>query len=394
MVAVTTKRHGSGGMPSALKQVSGGLGPQVYLWINHTSWMVAIWVARLAGRFVSGRVMLTSRATDATWWHAARAVRGGFWASRAGWVRQLVRLSPLLAVLGWWLVSPTLTVLTGVLLAAAAVWGGWRSWQQAQHDKQWLEPLWPAIVRILNSEQVRDAPPRSWVEMPWDPSDVDAEIVVGLPEDVGDDAPRIVALRTLFDQRLPGSWVPQIESGERVVTFTHRPPDPVVWPAVAKVLDIDPHELSADWMDMPADLADPAAQVRVYLPQDLVDTDRRLEWLRELANQRFPGQWATSTNHQERVVLLKHKEPDPEPPTLVDAHDLPDLADLLADPEVDEGETSAVPEQREPEMTWVGASGAEEVVDAEFDPDVEFAQPAEFAAVAVPPDGLPLTRDN
>ncbi|MGH3926107.1 MAG: hypothetical protein ACRDTT_25145 [Pseudonocardiaceae bacterium] len=306
------------------------------MWLRHWRIMLTLAAGRALWLFVSGQVLLSSRRTDATWWHRARKVRGGWWASLAGWARCATRWSPLLLFVGW-RIDPVWTVAVTVLLVVVVVRVTVARVRQAVNDARWLLPMWPAIVRILGSS-VADAPPRSWVEMPADPRAPDAEIVVGLPDDSGDDRPKVADLRKLFEQRLEvGRWIADVDHVGRLVTFRQLPPDPELWAPVASILGLDPDDRPAQWLDLPDDPADKAAEVRIYLPDHLADDAGAIERLRLLADQRLPGSWAAKPDSPNRVVVLRHKPPEPKPPALVDVSEfLPSdwLAELVDSPEM------------------------------------------------------------
>lgn len=293
---------------------------------------VRAWVLRLVGRFLAGRVLVSSRATDATFLHRARFLGGGWWASRAGWVRSLTRLCPLLLVAGW-VLSPLWTVVA--LSAGAAVAVRWAAVRRRarRHERRWVEPLWPAIADILG-DGVADGPPRSWVEFPRDPAAVGAEIVVALPDRLVDDATRAAKLRVLFTERLElGPWVEQIEPWNRTVVFGHRPLDPPLWAPLARLLQLDPAGRPGEWIDMPADVRADDAQIRVRLPDDVPD-DRALgEALARIADQRLPKRWTYRIEHRARVCLLVRRPPEKTPPPLVDltAGAFPEIDELLSD---------------------------------------------------------------
>ncbi|WP_226352148.1 hypothetical protein [Pseudonocardia sp. ICBG601] len=291
-------------------------------------WWCAGWVAR----FVAGRVLVGSRATDATFVHQARQIDGGWWASRAGWVRSSARLSPLLGVVVW-AVSPAAALLLGAGALLLSVGWGLQRWREAAHERRWVAPLWPAVVEILGGEVV-GAPPRSWIVFPLDPAAPDAVIEVGLPDGVVGDARRAAALRELFGERLElGAWVEQIESQKRLVTFCHRPVDPVLWAPVAVLFGLDPADDPAVWIEMPVDSAADDAVIRIVLPDECPDDVKLTEALVRIADQRLPKRWRAQTDHQGRVCVLVRRHPDSAPPRLVDlsAGAFPEVDELLAE---------------------------------------------------------------
>lgn len=329
MGALTKRRPRSAVPHSALAQAGGESAVSTYIKFKHWKLLLAVWVAAVTWRFVAGAVMIRSRATDATYVHAARVVRGGWWAERAGWVRQAARLGPLAAWIAWHTWSAVGTALVSAAVLGLAAWWGLRRWRESQRERVWLAPMWPAIAQVLG-DVASTAPPRSWVQLHSDPRDADATITVGLPPRTGDDRPVVAALTTILDQRLgAGRWTPEVDHAGRVVVFSHRPEDPEVWEAMAAVLRLDRDALAGDWLTLPeGDLADQDARVVVTLPVGLPDDRRVVEELAALAQARFPGEWTYRTSLTDRTVVLAHKAPPaPTPPHMAPAADVAAFAD-------------------------------------------------------------------
>lgn len=315
------------------------MGPGVRLWMlfEHTAVLLGLWLARLTGRFIGGRVLLSHRATDATFMHQARHLGGGWWASRAGWVRSTARLSPLLLWVGW-IYSPVWTIAAGLAAIALSVRWGVARYREREHERRWVEPLWPAIVEILG-QSVADAPPRSWIDFPLDPAALDAEIVVSLPDRSVSDCTRAASLRDLFTERLElGPWIEHVEPQSRMVIFRHRPQDPPLWAPVARLFQLDPAGSPDEWIDMPPDIKSDDAEIRVNLPADSPDDTTLAESLARIADQRLPKKWAHRLDHESRVCLLVRRPPERKPPEFVTLTDgeFPEIDELLAGAEFDD----------------------------------------------------------
>lgn len=299
-------------------------------------WKLTLFVGTVfvVTRFVVGRDLRGGRKTDATFFRRARRVRGRWWASAPGWQRSGIRWGAVFLV--WlWFTNPVVVVVLAVVGVAFAVWRGVRVWRTRRHEKRVLDPLWGAVAGIIGVPV--DEPARAWLNIPADMNAEGATIVVGLLAADSKDDQRVNHLLILFSQRFGREFVADVDYARRLVHFHYRPGEPPIWPAVARILGVDPGELADDWMTMPADPSvldlTPAqiakvapeelvkvetASVTVSLPIDVVDDGPIVDALETLANQRFRGDWEAVPDRARRYVVLRRKKRIPEPPTRVD----------------------------------------------------------------------------
>lgn len=198
------------------------------------------------GRLLSGRDMDGERRTDATFFKGGRRVldgvegRVGPWSYRPGWQRAASRLTTLgsLGAGGWFYwTEPEQTLRTleyggagagGLLLTGAAVHAV-RSRGQRELMREWVEPLHLALAGPLGIPEATR--PRSYLHVPLNFSDDDAEIRVDLPVALKfketDVAEMIV--KKLALQGVSFSWKYDGRNPYVTVKKVHRPPSKVVF---------------------------------------------------------------------------------------------------------------------------------------------------------------------
>lgn len=116
-----------------------------------------------------------------------------------------------------------------------------------------------------------------------------------------------------------------------------------VWPAVAAIIGVSPDEHPSAWLDVPADLTAPDAEITVGLRTADNDDDRKVRALTTLFEQRLGAPMASRIDYTRRLVRLFVRPPEPAIwPAVANALKVP-TSDLAADwltvgPGVDDAE--------------------------------------------------------
>lgn len=167
-----------------------------------------------------------------------------------------------------------------------------------------------------------NVPSVGWEQLTGEDTTTTHTIVVGLREADADDEKRIAALVTLFDQRYGVPHVGQVDYGRRLAHLKPRPPEPEIWPAVARAIGVPAYELAAAWLTLPADLNAPEPVFEIRLPLDLTNDAPVAAELKTLISGRFKGEWESRTDSPARLVRIKRKPPKPKPPSYFDYDDI------------------------------------------------------------------------
>ncbi|GGX46229.1 pRL2-11 [Streptomyces noursei] len=197
-------------------------------------------------RLVSGRDMSGGRRTDATFFRRGTRVldgaegRVGWWAYRPGWQRAVARVAGVGAVGGggwaYW-VDPEQTLqaleygggAAGGLLLAGGVVHVVRHRGQRELMREWIEPLHLSLVDPLGIPAATK--PRSYLHIPANFSDDDAELRIDLPVNLqfNEHAVAEMVIKKLALQGVSFSW--KYDGREPYVTVkkVHRPPTKVVF---------------------------------------------------------------------------------------------------------------------------------------------------------------------
>ncbi|MDX3519477.1 MULTISPECIES: pRL2-11 [Streptomyces] len=198
------------------------------------------------GRLLSGRDMDGQRRTDATFFKGGRRVldgvegRVGPWSYRPGWQRAAARLTTLggLGAGGWFYwTDPEQTLQTleyggagagGLLVSGAAVHAV-RNRGQRELMREWVEPLHQALVGPLGIPEATR--PRSYLHVPLNFSDDDAEIRIDLPVALKFKETEVAEMivKKLALQGVSFSWKYDGRNPYVTVKKVHRPPSKVVF---------------------------------------------------------------------------------------------------------------------------------------------------------------------
>ncbi|MFD3422039.1 pRL2-11 [Streptomyces decoyicus] len=201
------------------------------------------------GRLLSGREMDGVRRTDATFFKSGRRVlngvegRVGVWSYRPGWQRAVARVAGLGVVGGggwaYW-ADPEQTLQTlqrleygggaaGGLLLAGGLVQAVRHRGQRELMREWIKPLHLALLDPLGIPAATR--PRSYLHIPANFNDDDAEIRIDLPVDLrfNEQAVAEMVIKKLGLQGVSFSWKYDGSEPYVKVKKVHRPPTKVVF---------------------------------------------------------------------------------------------------------------------------------------------------------------------
>ncbi|MFC9595787.1 helicase HerA domain-containing protein [Streptomyces sp. NPDC056944] len=199
-------------------------------------------LAEVAGRFFTGQDLDGARRTDATFWQPGRRVvvkdadgpirRASY---RAGWHRLTVRMATLAAATGaayGYLHHPdafTQALTYGSPAAALATAAAGATYQLKTRERrelmrEWIEPLHQALAGPLGISEHTD--PRTYLHVPVDFTDDDAEIRIDLPPHLTFNRDQIaeLVLHKLALQNASFSWRLAGRAPHLLVKKKHRPP--------------------------------------------------------------------------------------------------------------------------------------------------------------------------
>ncbi|MFH0246372.1 pRL2-11 [Streptomyces sp. HK10] len=198
------------------------------------------------GRLLSGREMDGVQRTDATFFKRGSRVldgadgRVGPWAYRPGWQRAAARVTGLGAIgAGGWSYwtdpEQTLQVLqygvgaAGGLLLTGGLVHAVRNRGQRELMREWIEPLHLALAGPLGIPAATR--PRSYLHIPANFSDDDAEIRIDLPVDLtfNEQVVAEMVIKKLALQGVSFSWKYDGRKPHVTVKKVHRPPSKVVF---------------------------------------------------------------------------------------------------------------------------------------------------------------------
>ncbi|MFI9311077.1 pRL2-11 [Streptomyces triculaminicus] len=199
------------------------------------------------GRLLSGRDMDGVRRTDATFFRCGSRVlegvvegRVGWWSYVAGWQRSGIRLLGLGAAggVGWgYWADPEQAVRAlqyggvsvGGLVVAGGVMHAVRGRRQRELMREWIEPLHLALLDPLGIPAATR--PRSYLHVPGNFSDDDAEIRIDLPVSLQFNEQRVAELvvKKLALQGVSFRWKYGGKDPYVLVKKVHRPPGKVVF---------------------------------------------------------------------------------------------------------------------------------------------------------------------
>ncbi|MFJ8676794.1 pRL2-11 [Streptomyces sp. NPDC093589] len=198
------------------------------------------------GRLLSGREMDGVKRTDATFFKSGKRVlhgvegRVGVWAYRPGWQRATARVASLGAVGGggwsyWTDPEQTLQALevgggaAGGLVLAGGLVQAVRHRGQRELMREWITPLHLALVDPLGIPEATR--PRSYLHIPANFNDDDAEIRIDLPVNLqfNEQAVAEMIVKKLALQGVSFSWKYDGREPYVKVKKVHRPPTKVVF---------------------------------------------------------------------------------------------------------------------------------------------------------------------
>ncbi|MFJ4679163.1 pRL2-11 [Kitasatospora sp. NPDC088783] len=203
-------------------------------------------VAVGAGRFLTGRELDGVRRTNATFLRKGTRVntdvegRVGRWSHLPYWKRIVVRLGMIAALAAGtrsYLLHPQATLQAlkfgvpgiAVVALAGAVVHAVRNRGQAELLREWVRPLHLALVGPLGLSVHTD--PRSYLHVPLNFADDDAEIRIDLPVDLkfSESGVTEMVVKKLALQGVSFSWKPESAEPYVIVKKVHRPPSKVAF---------------------------------------------------------------------------------------------------------------------------------------------------------------------